>query len=38
MLIDSYIVGKCKRELNPAPSKGRMGEREDGGLKHVLHV
>jgi hypothetical protein len=28
MLIDSYIVGKCKRELNPAPSKGRMGERE----------
>jgi hypothetical protein len=38
MLIDGYIVGKCKSELNPAPRKGRMGEREDGGMKHILHV
>jgi hypothetical protein len=28
MLIASYIVGKCKNELNPTPRKGRMGERE----------
>ncbi len=31
--VDSYIVRKFKRELNPAPGKGRMEEREDGGLK-----
>jgi hypothetical protein len=28
-LIASYIVGKCKSELNPTPRKGRMGEIED---------
>jgi hypothetical protein len=38
MLLDSYFVGKCKRELNPAPIKGRIGEREDGGLKHILYM
>jgi hypothetical protein len=33
-----YIVGKCKRELNPTLHKGRVGEREGGGLKHILHM
>ncbi len=38
MSLGSYIVEKYKRELNPAPIRGRMGEKEDGGLKHVLYV
>ncbi len=33
--VDSYIVRKCKRELNPVLGKGRMEEREGGGLKHL---
>ena len=31
-------MGKSERKLNPTPSKGRVGEREDGGLKHDLHM
>jgi hypothetical protein len=27
-----------RRKLNPTPSKGRVEEREDGGLKHILHL
>jgi hypothetical protein len=36
--VDSCIARTCKLELNPALGKGRMEEREGGGLKHCLRL